>query len=113
MCDHEQTEVRQQAIGIAGFACLICFLAVYLAARPLVLWLSVWWAGVPIYSVVPIGVAFVILYRSAWHEELPRVTRILSMILSSCIIFAADLLMIGIVAVVLMSGMLSGLARLH
>jgi hypothetical protein len=80
-------EVSQPPIGVAGFACLVCLAVVYLATRPVVSWLDVWWARILIYSVIPISVAFFILYRSSWHQEWPRLRRILSMILSSCIIF--------------------------
>jgi hypothetical protein len=92
MKNNEPTEVSQPPIGIAAFACMVCLGVVYLAARPVVSWLHIWWAGVLIYSVIPISVAFIILYRSSWHHELPRVKRILSMILSSCIIFCGVLL---------------------
>jgi hypothetical protein len=96
----EPTEASQPPIGIAAFACMVCLGVVYLAARPVVSWLHIWWAGVLIYSVIPISVAFIILYRSSWHHELPSVKRILFMILSSCIVFCGVILFgLAIIAV--------------
>lgn len=86
------TEASQPPIGMAGFACMVCLAVVYLAARPLMNWLDIWWAGVLLCSVIPIAVAFLILYRSSWHRELPRVTRILSTILMSCLLFCCVLI---------------------
>jgi hypothetical protein len=98
--NNEQAGESQPPIGMAGFACLVCLAVIYMAANPVVSWLEVWWAGVLIYSVIPTLVAFTILYRSSWHQELPRVTRILSMILSSCIIFCVALVVLVLMVVV-------------
>lgn len=50
-----------------------------------------------IYSLIPILVVFVILYRSSWHQELGKTTRILSMLLTSCIVFSCVLIIVGVI----------------
>jgi len=101
------TEQRPPPIGLAGIACFVCLAVVYLAARPFIGFLDRWGIQWAFYISLPIATAFTILYRSSWHQELPSVTRILSMILSSCIIFVVALLL-GALAVVVVSVFFSG-----
>ena len=107
MTNNEQTEISQPPIGIAGAACLVCLAVIYMVANPVVSWLEVWWAGLLIYSVIPIAAAFYILYRSSWHQELPSVRRIISMTLLACFIYAV-VLIIGVFVIVVASVFFSG-----
>ena len=97
--------------GIAGFACLICLAVIYAVANPIVNWLVVWWAGLLIYSVIPILVAFTVLYRSSWHRELPKCRRIFSMVLSACLVFCVSFIALGLI--VALVAMFTGLADGH
>ena len=91
--DHsQQKQDSRPPIGIAGVACLACLAVVCLATRPFIGFLDHWGIQWLLYASLPVVTAFVILYRSSWHPELPRVTRILSMILSACIIYGVVLL---------------------
>jgi hypothetical protein len=111
MDNQEESPEVQPPIGLASLACLACLAIVYLAARRFVTRLEVWWAEWLVYSLVPIAVTSVILYRSCWHRELARGTRILSMILPSCIIFCVDLLVI--VAMLVVACLFMGIERFH
>jgi hypothetical protein len=109
--NNKQTEASQPPIGIAGLACLICLAVIYFVANPVVSWLEVWWAAVLIYSVIPISVAFTILYRSPWHREFAKPKRIFSMILSSCLIFCISFAVLGLI--VALSAMFTGFGEGH
>jgi hypothetical protein len=100
MSNTEQTETSQPPIGIAGFSCFGCLAVVYLTTRPFIGFLDKWGIQWLLYISIPILVAFIILYRSSWHRELPAVTRTLFMLLSAVIIFVAALLF----AALLMAG---------
>jgi hypothetical protein len=97
---------------MAGLACLMCLPAVYAATRPVIWWLHVSWIAWPLltlFIVIPLSVAFIILYSSAWHQEWPRIRRIASVALSSCVIFGIDLLLI--IVLILVGGIVAGQAR--
>jgi predicted membrane protein len=96
----KQTEDCQPPFGIAGLACFGCFVVIYLATKPLVMVNEAWWGEWLFFALVllvPISVVFTILYRSSWHRGLGRLTRILSMMLYSCILFCCVLLFGGAV----------------
>jgi hypothetical protein len=96
----------------AGLACLFCVPVMYLATRPVVWLLHAPWMAWPLiglFIVVPLSVTFIILYHSGWHEESPKFPRILSIVLSSCVIFGVDLLAVG--ALVVAACLIAGLAR--
>lgn len=86
-----QSENRQPPIGLATVACLVCLALVHLATRPFIGFLDPWKIQWLLQVALPVAVAFFILYRSAWHQELPRVTRILSMLLSAGILYVVVL----------------------
>ncbi len=109
--DNEQTVTNQPPIGIAGVACIICLAVIYAVANPIGNWLTVWWSGLLIYSVMPILVAFTIFYRSSWHRELPKPKRILSLILSACLVFCASFIALGLIVALI--AMFSGFADGH
>lgn len=87
---------------LAGLACLLCMPVVYLATRP-VIWLfnAPWvpWLLAAIFMAAPFTVAFMVLYRCAWHEDRPRARRILSTIVSACVIVGISLLLTGALAI--------------
>src|SRR5215472_16860927 len=97
---------------IAGLACLLCMPVVFFATRP-VIWLSsaAWvpWLLAAIFVAVPFAVAFMVLYRCAWHDEQTRTRRLLAIIVSTCIIVGIDLLLTGAVGVV--GGLIAGSSR--
>ena len=97
----------------AGLACLFCGPVIYLATRPVV-WLThaqwIAWVLMGLFVLVPLSVTFIILSRSGWHEERPRVRRILSTAFSSCVIFGVDVIVVG--AMVAAACLITGLARL-
>jgi len=99
MSDNEPLNGKAPLFLIAGIACLLCLPGVYLATRPLIWLLHTRWAVWPLFTLwtfVPVSAAFMVLYLSGWHREWPKVRRIFSMILSSCIIFGVDLLLLVI-----------------
>lgn len=97
---------------IAGLACFLSSPVIYLMTRPVV-WLSsapwVAWLQLGIFAVAPVTVAFMVLYRCAWHDDRPRTRRILTTILSACLIFGIVLLMIGAIAII--GGLVAGTSR--
>jgi len=102
MSNNEPIDKNVPPFFKASFAGLLCLPIIYLATRPLI-WLlhERWteWLLLTLFIAGPLTVTFTILYRSAWHQEFTRTRRVLSMILSSCVIFSLDLLLIGFVIV--------------
>ena len=58
--------------------------------------LGIWWAETLIYSFVPILLAFIILYRSSWHQEMRRSARAVLLACLSCLILPGALIATGI-----------------
>jgi hypothetical protein len=105
MNDNEQPNEYQPPIGIAGIASFVCFAFMLCVARQAVMLLDVWWAELLAYGTLPLLVCFAILYGSRWHREMGRLTRVLFMILSSCIIsccalFGGGAIIVGLFVVV-------------
>jgi len=97
--DEPTSEAQSPLQRAVAFACIACFAAltfIYWAARPLVARLGVWWAEVLVYAIIPVTVAFVILYRSCWQREMAGRRRVFSVLLVSCAIFAGVLLAMGV-----------------
>ena len=92
----EQTEKADAPIGFAAFACLVCFAVIWWLTSFVGRHFNIAWVIWPISIVSSLSVTFFILYRSAWHRELPTITRVLSMLLSSVIIFLAAFLFAGL-----------------
>ena len=107
-------EINESAppLLIAALVCLLCLPAIYLATRPVV-WLvnGVWvaWTLAAIFTVVPLAVTFLFLYGCAWRQELPRFRRMISALVSACIIFGVDLLLVA--ALVAIGCLIMGLSR--
>ena len=96
MNQSEPSSEVQSPIAIASFACLVCFVVIVLAARPVVVLVAVWWAELLVYALIPVMVSFIILYRSCWHPEITGVVRTCSLLMLSCAIFVGVLFAIGI-----------------
>jgi hypothetical protein len=99
MNQNEQPSEVQSPTGVAAFVCLVSLAFLLSVARPAVSLLQVWWAELMVYALIPISVAFIILYRTRWHREMAKATRTLFLIWLSCIIFAAVLMLIGVVLI--------------
>ncbi len=111
MDDDQPSLEAEPPIGMAALACLICLAAAALAMSLLLPAVNFWWVKGFAYLLAPMAMAFCILYRSEWHRELARGTRILSMLLSAGIIFCVD---IGIiVAVITTACLFMGITRFH
>ena len=97
---------------VAGLACLVCLPIVYMATRPVIWWIPGAWIAWPLlllFTIVPLSVTFAILYSSTWHQEWPKMRRVLSVGLSSCFIFGVDLFLI--LVLIIMGGLVAGLGR--
>ena len=94
--DNGQPTDATLPIGMAAFMCLACFACIYLSSKSWVVRLGVWWAELLVYALIPVSVAFVILYRSRWHLEMVRSARTSCLILFSFLILGGDLLFLGI-----------------
>ena len=95
-----QTNENTLPIILAGFGCLLCLPIVYLATMPVVWAIHAQWIYsllAPLFILVPMSAAFVILYRSLWHRDWPGAKRVLSLILVSGLIFCGVLVVIGMV----------------
>ena len=86
---------------IAVVSSLACLLALFLVTRPIVHVLhSPWseWLLALTFPSVPIAFTFLILYRSAWHEEWFGFKRLLLSIVASCLIFGFNLFLLAMIA---------------
>ena len=107
MNEDEQTpsvDSSEQSIVIVWLGCFISLTAFYWITRPLVSRLQVWWAELLIYSIVPISVTFILLYRICWRKELSGWARTCCVLALSCIILAVELIFIGIMLCIIMFG---------
>ncbi len=99
MNENEQTpEVQsplRRDIVIASTASFVSLIIFYCAAKPAVSQLQGWWVELLVYAIIPISVAFIILYRSCWHREITGAARTCSLLLISCMILGGDLIAIG------------------
>jgi hypothetical protein len=58
--------------------------------------LGLWWAETLIYAFIPVLLAFIVLYRSSWHQEMRSSARAALMAILSCLIFPGALIAAGI-----------------
>ena len=102
MNPNEQTNGNTPPMAMAGLAGLVCLPLIWMAASPL------WklhnarlaeWLALASFVLIPMSVTFVVLYLSSWHRESPRVRRIVSMILSTCLVYCVDVLVAGLLVV--------------
>lgn len=109
---NNQRAERVPLLFIAGTACLISLPLIYLVTRPMLQLIQAAWMAGPILALLtflPVTVAFIILYFSAWHEDWPNRKRIFSGALSACLIYGIDVL----IGIVLLGAacLIAGLAR--
>ena len=112
MSRNEPLNENGPVLLIAGLAGLMCLPIIYLATRPVIWWLHVSWVGwlLPaLFIILPLSVTFIILYWSAWHQEWPKIRRIVSVALSSCVILGVDLFLV--ILLMIAGGLVAGLAR--
>jgi hypothetical protein len=83
-------------IGLAAFLCLALFGLVYWAARPLVARIGNGGVEFLAYALLPLGITFTLLYRSAWHREMAVVKRTSYLMVTTGLILCSDLVLIGI-----------------
>jgi hypothetical protein len=93
----EVQPLLRRDIAAAAIASLVSLIFFYWFTRPMVSQLQDWWRELLAYAVLPVAVAFVILYRSGWHREITGLARTCSLLLVSCAILMGDL--IAVVAV--------------
>ena len=101
MAENEPTpEVQnplQRVIAIASIASFVSLISTFLAARWVVSQLQGWWVQLLVYAIIPISVAYIILYRSCWHREIRGAARTCSLLLVSCVILVGDIIVVGAV----------------
>jgi hypothetical protein len=103
----EHIEKVEPPIGLAGGVCALCLVATFLAISIISRFMDIRWMNWFFAVSIPLSVTFVVLYRSSWHREQSKMTRILSMILSACIIYTV-VLVIEAFGVVLASFIFAG-----
>jgi ABC-type arginine/histidine transport system permease subunit len=100
---HEEIDEEESTAVIAVCSSLLSLPAIYAAART-VIWMHhpSWtpWLLTSMFIVIPAAVAFIILYFGCWHLEWQRPKRILWAILSSCLIYVADIFLTAWIAVI-------------
>lgn len=106
----------QAPFKASALVSILSFAFIYwLDSRPLSV-VRIWWEQLLIYAVIPVLLAFIILYRSAWHRELPKFARAPLLGALACLIFLG--VFVGIAAgMVLFAfvyyGYLDHFARFH
>jgi hypothetical protein len=96
MNPNEQTDKSTPPMVMAGLACLACLPVILLATLPIAWFPSIRWTGWVLFTLIPISAAFFTLYLSSWHQEFSKARRISSMILSSCLIYCVDLVVVAL-----------------
>jgi hypothetical protein len=86
----------QSPFVVSAAVSLAAFVVIYWLDSPQVSSLRVWWGQWLVYAVIPTLLAFIILYRSSWHQEMRRAARTLLLALLSCLIFPGALLAAGV-----------------
>ena len=75
---------------------VLSFIFIYSMDNRVVSLLGVWWEEFLVYALVPVVLAFFILYRSAWHREIKRVLRTPLAACLSCLIVGSTIVAAGI-----------------
>ncbi|HEX9045597.1 MAG TPA: hypothetical protein VF988_01105 [Verrucomicrobiae bacterium] len=84
----EAGKVTQSPIAGVFLVCLAGFFLMYYTARPIISLLGIWWLKLLGYGSMPTAIAFVILYRSYWHEEIVGPARV-------CLIAFVSVMILG------------------
>jgi hypothetical protein len=101
-------------IGIAASLCVMSLPVIYYATQPVILlFYEPWtpWFVISLYAVVPVVMAFNVLYCHPWYPKWSRPKRTILSLLLSCVIFGVDLLLI--VFIILMAISLPGVIWGH
>jgi hypothetical protein len=98
---HDWPPATVSPVKAAATASLVSFLFIGLVDGPLVTRLGIWWAELLAFSLVPLLLAFVILYRSSWHQALAEPARAALAALYAMGIFAAALVALFVALVLL------------
>jgi hypothetical protein len=77
---------------VAAVVSLAAFVFIYWLDSPQVSSLRAGWVQGLAYAVIPTLLAFIILYRSSWHQEMRQTARTVLLALLSCLIFPGALL---------------------
>ena len=86
----------QSPIGASAAAALISFVLIYSLDSRVIASIGAWWEQLALYAVVPTLLAFIILYRSSWHQEIRTATRSPLLMLMSLLVFCGVLIALGI-----------------
>lgn len=92
---HRSPETESPVVA-AGLVSFFSFAFIYWLDGREVSSLGVWWAETLIYAFIPILLAFIVLYRSSWHQEMRQSARSAFMAVLSCLIFPGALIVAGI-----------------
>jgi hypothetical protein len=100
---NEQRDEDGLTMIIAGVLCLVTMPVIYFATRPLLQvlhppWMH--WLLAALFTLMPLYMAFIVLYCSSWHERWPKSKRIPWLVLSSLIIFVADLVAMALIVAI-------------
>ena len=108
----EPADGRQSPVGVAGVACFGSLAVIHLATQPFLRFLDPWGIQWLLEVSFPVAVAFIILYRNSWHEEMSGLKRVLPMILRAGIVYGvvlmASALVLAVAGVFFSNGMVSG-----
>ena len=107
-------EKQSPLLAAAGVA-LVSFILLGVLEYRSVSALRVWWAELAAYACVPVMLAFITLYRSAWHRHTAATGRALLAAGCSLMIFVGMLLALGcsLVLACLLLFAYGGLSRFH
>ena len=112
----DQPAETQSPLASSAAASLVSFVLICCLDSRFVSMLRVWWAELLVYAVIPVLVAFIVLYRSSWHQEMRRAGRACLLALVSCSIFGAVLIAAGfgmVVALFVYFGCFDNFSRFH
>jgi threonine/homoserine/homoserine lactone efflux protein len=87
----------QSPFKASAVVCLLSFVFIFALDHQIVSSLQPWWEQLVIYAVVPVLLAFIILYRSSWHQEIRSWTRSPLLVLISCLVFGSALVAAGLI----------------
>jgi hypothetical protein len=91
-------------VDVSALACLLTLALAAFAGLPILSLLDLAWAQPLVFTLLPLGVTFVVLHHSCWHQEMVRTPRTLMvslysiLILGGVMIAAAAALVLGAMA---------------
>ncbi|HUC83562.1 MAG TPA: hypothetical protein VL970_00105 [Candidatus Acidoferrales bacterium] len=97
----DQPPESQSPLLASTAAAVISFALLFWLDSRFVSSLQRWWVELLAYAAIPIMLAFIVLYRSAWHHEMRRATRALLLAFTSCTIFGVAVVIAAVAMVVI------------